>query len=486
MSQHSVRYLASLLLLASLLAAAPGGAEKLVERPEVRDAIALLDLWVEEQRTYHQLPGVAIGVVHDQQLVWSQGYGVRDLESKAPLTTKTIFRIGSVTKLFTAVAVLQLRDRGKFRLDDPVAQHLPWFSVEHNFEGEPEISIRHLLTHTSGLPREAAFPYWTTHVFPDREQFRQVVPSQRAIFPPAERYKYSNLGITLLGEIVAEVSGESYADYIHRHIAKPLGMLRTSTKPTAEHHRRMTTGYLRRQADGRRDVAEYYDTGAVAPAANIVSTIEDLARFAALQFRQGPQAGGKQILRGATLREMQRPHWVKANWRGGRGLGFSIARRDGKTIVSHGGWVAGHRTQFMLIPSEKIAVIAMTNADDGSPSLFANQAYDLVGDAIRRAVKPPPEPQVANPGWRKYLGTYTDPWGWEYQVLISGGQLVMYDHGYPPADEATSGLTRLTHVEGNTFLMEDGENVVFELDDGGRVERVRRRYEFLTPVEPAQ
>lgn len=478
--------LAATLLASCLLLPGAARAAELARDPGVADAITLLELWTEEQRAYREIPGLVIGVVHDQELVWARGFGVSDLETRAAVTPRTVFRLGSITKLFTATAVMQLRDAGQLRLDDPVSTYLPWFAVRNDFPGEPEITVRHLLTHTSGLPREAAFPYWTTHDFPTREQVRAALPRQDAVFPPASRYKYSNLGIALLGEIVAEISGLPYPEYLERHVLGPLGMASSSADPGPELRGRMTAAYLRRQDDGHRAIAEYYDTGAIAPAANMVSTVEDLARFAALQLSERPEAGGTQILRSSTLREMHRPHWVKEDWSGGRGLGFSVSRRDGKTVVSHGGWVAGHRSYLMLLPSEQIAVIVITNADDASPSHFATRAYDLLAPAIVAAVAPAPVPVVADPAWQALLGTYSDPWGWEYQVLILDHRLVMYEHNYPPEDAPSDGLTRLEPVSPNTFRMSDGELVVFELGEDGRVERVRRRYEYLYPAEPAR
>ncbi len=473
-----------------LLLASPLGAGELAKHPRVADAITLLDLWIEEQRSYHRLPGLAIGVVHDQELVWAKGYGTSDLETGAPVTPETIFRIGSITKLFTATAVMQLRDAGKLRLDDSVSRHLPWFEVQSPFEGEPEITIRQLLTHTSGLPREAAFPYWTTHDFPTRAQVREAVPGQEAVFAPASKYKYSNLGMTLLGEIVAAISGLSWEEYVERHIFQPLEMSDSSAAPEEEHFRRMTTAYLRRDADGTRKIAEYYETRAIAPAANIVSNVEDLARFAALQFRQGPQAGGerhpgggqtKHVVRASTLREMHRPHWIRESWTSALGLGFRISRRGGKTVVSHGGWVAGHRSHLLLVPAEKIAVAVMTNADDASPSLFSYRAYDVAGAAITKAIAPEPKEKQADPAWQRYLGEYTDPWGWEYKVMILNHELVFYEHNYPPEDDPGDALTRLEPVGEHTFRMSDGELVVFEIGEDGKVARIQRRYDYIYP-----
>ncbi len=487
----------SALLLAPPLHADAGD---LAKHPRIIDAVTLLDLWIEEQRSYNELPGLAIGVIHDQELVWARGYGVSDLDTRAPVTPETVFRIGSITKLFTATAVMQLRDAGKLRLDDPVSEHLPWFAVESSFTAEPEITVRHLLTHTSGLPREAAFPYWTTHDFPSREQIREALPGQDAVFAPASRYKYSNLGMALLGEIVTAVSGEPWADYLEKHVFGPLGMRDSSAAPGEALRRKMTTAYLRRTPDGRR-IADYYETRGIAPAANIVSNVADMARFAALQFSGTPgtgsarhPAGGQMkrhpaggqteyVLRASTLREMQRPHWIRDGWQSALGLGFRINRRRGKTVVGHGGWVAGHRSHLLMVPAEKIAVVVMTNADDASPSLFSGAAYDLVGAAIAEATAPVPEEKKADPAWQQYLGEYTDPWGWEYKVMILNGELVFYEHNYPPEEDPGDVLTRLEPVAEHTFRMSDGELVVFELGADGRVERIKRRYEYVYPKE---
>ena len=467
--------------------AEPVAADPLARRPAVAGALAVLDLWIGETLAARDLPGLSIAVVHDQELVWAQGYGFADLAARTPATPATLYRLGSVTKLFTATAAMQLRDAGKLRLDDPVAHHLPWFAVESEFADAPAITIRHLLTHTSGLPREAAFPYWTDHVFPGRDDVIAALPGQRAVFAPESRIKYSNLGVALLGEVVAAASGEPYAAYLERHLFAPLGMASTTVAPTAEHHRRRATSYLRRMPDGRRDAFDYYDTAALAPAANGVSSVLDLARFAMLQFRDPPADGAAQVLAGSTLREMRRPHRLADDWQSGRGLGFAVRRRTGKTLAFHGGWIGGNRSHFLLAPDGEVAVIVAINADDGDPGDFAYAAYDLLGPAIAEAVAPPPEPpgeKRADPAWRRYLGTYADPWHWEVKVLIVDGELVLYEHDYPPADDPAEGLTRLEPVAEHTFRMPDGEPLVFELDAAGRVERIRRRHDYLYPVPP--
>jgi CubicO group peptidase (beta-lactamase class C family) len=475
------------LLLTLFLSAASSRAQEpapLAEHPQVAAALKLLDLWIEEQRAGQDLPGLSVAVVHDQEMVWARGFGWSDVAAEVPATPQTLYRIGSITKLFTATAILQLRDAGKLRLDEPVATYLPWFRISGAPEGEPEITVLHLLTHTSGLPREGAFPYWTTHEFPSIEEIQEALPDQQATHPPATTYKYSNLGIALLGAIVTEVSGEPWVMYVDKHIFRPLGMTSTTAAPTEEHHRHRAISYMRRRPDGSRGIFGYYNTGGIAPAANIVSNVEDLARFARLQFRTQAQAGGEQILRGATLREMQRPHWVYDSWTGGRGLGFALSHEEGKTFVSHGGWVGGNRSQLLLEPGEKIGVLVMINADDGSPSFFAEKIYETLAPALAAASVPVAEsrPQP-DPVWERWVGLYQDPWEWQVRVLLLEGQLALYDYSYPPDEDPAAGLTPLEPLGGNRFRLPDGEVLTFELDGQGQVLRIQRRYEYLYPAD---
>ncbi len=219
---------------------------------EVGSAIRLFEAWVETQIAYRGLPGISLGVVYDQELIWSRGIGFHDLQQQAPATPSTIYRIASITKLFTSTAILQLRDAGMLSLDDPVAQRLPWFQIQQQQQDARAITIRQLLTHTSGLPREAAFPYWTDGVFPTREELIAALAHQAAVFAPETRWKYSNLALTLAGEIVAATSGQPYAEYVDRHILQPLGMRSTSVTLPDDQRPRLATPYGRRMPDGSR------------------------------------------------------------------------------------------------------------------------------------------------------------------------------------------------------------------------------------------
>jgi CubicO group peptidase (beta-lactamase class C family) len=405
-----------------LLLGSPARAQTSVaQHPEVEGAIKLLEAWIETQMAYRGQPGISVGVVYDQKLVWARGFGYADVEKKIPATPATIYRMASVTKTFTATAIMQLRDAGKLSLDDPVVKHLPWFNIKSEFAGAPVVTIRHLLTHTSGLPREAAFPYWMENNFPTIEQIRETLPNQEAAFAPETRWKYSNLALALAGEIVAVVSGSPYEVYVRDHILEPLGMSSSTMLFPEAHRSRLAVGYGRRMPEGNREIRPYMDCKGITPAANLSSTVEDLARYLAFEMSDG-KAGGKTILKGSTLREMQRVHWLRPDWRGGAGIGFSISRTNDRTIVGHGGSLAGYRTQISFSPDEKLGVIVLTNSDDGNPGFYVNQIFTALAPALKKAAPPAATVAQADPEWNKFAGKYRSPWG-DNEVLLVNGEL---------------------------------------------------------------
>ena len=182
---------------------------------------------------------------------------------------------------------------------------------------------------------------------------------------------------------------------------------------------------------------------------------------------------------------MQRIHFIYPSWSGGRGLGFALTRRDGRTYVTHGGWIGGHRTDFILDPERKLAAIALTNADDASPGLFARQALDVVGSAIAASAAAASKPSAStppDPAWQRYVGRYTDPWDWQIDVLVVDGTLCLDEQSYPPSEDADESLTRLTPAPDGTFRTPDGETVRFELGADGKVVKMYRRADYYVPV----
>ncbi len=476
----------SCFLLLAVSSAVQAQTAGIADDERFRSEVKLLESWIQQQIDYRNIPGLAVGVVYDRRLVYARGFGYADLEKKTPVTPQSLFRIASNSKTFTATAVMQLRDEGKLRLDDPIDKYLQDFSIGNPYPDAPPITIFHLLTHTSGLPREAAFPYWTDRKFPTMEQILKALPHQEMIYPPGQRIKYSNLGMALLGEIVAVVSGMPYEQYMEEKIFRPLGMTHTSVFLTEEEKKHLVTPYSRRFPDGSRRVMPFTEARGLAPAANITSNVEDLARFVALQFREGPRQGA-QVLSGYTLQEMHRLHFPNEKWTGGYGLGFRVWRQGEWTLCGHGGWVAGNRSQISFIPSERVGVTVLTNADDVSPSFFANRILEMLVPVIHAIVTPPPEEPHADPAWEKYTGIYTDPSWYVTEIMIYQGRLVMNGYNYPPDDDPHDDLVRLTSAGRDTFVMDgpngNGEKVVFLFDKSGKVEKVKVGENYIFPVK---
>ena len=189
-----------------------------------KEPIAVIDTWIEAQLAFENIPGVSVAIIKDQQLVWSKGYGYADVENKVPMKAETICSICSISKLFTSVSIMQLWEQGKLRLDDSVSMYLPDFKVKQSFESVP-ITIRGLLTHSAGLPRESDQPYWTwPFIFPTEKEINDRLDDQSTLYPSSREYQYSNLGMALLGQIVAKVSGMPYEQYVQEKILKPLGL----------------------------------------------------------------------------------------------------------------------------------------------------------------------------------------------------------------------------------------------------------------------
>lgn len=452
---------------------APVTARALAEQPEVSAALQVLDAWIAATVATREQPGVSIGIVYDQELIWSKGYGYADVQRKIPASPATAYRIASISKLFTSTAILQLRDAGRLQLDDPVAEYLPWFKIKNAHPDGPTITIRHLITHTSGLPREVPIPYWNEYNFPSRDEMIRLHNEQETIFAAETEWKYSNLALAIAGEIVAAVSGESYAEYVENQILKPLGMWATRAHPEPGMPG-LAVGYGRRVPGAPRRIEEFVDLDGLAPAGNLASTVEDLARFVSLEIAAaGDQpSSSTQILKRSTLREMHRVQWLRPNWQSGQGLGFAIRRVGEQVRIGHGGSVPGHRTQIEIAPADKLAVIVLTNATDGEPMLYLDQAFKIVGPAIARATEQPRATREADPAWERYVGTYT----WknsDAQILVLTGELTMI---VPEAENPWESRVALTPVGPHTFRMKgggaSGELLRFEVSSDGRVTRM--------------
>ncbi len=274
---------------------------------------------------------------------------------------------------------MQLREEGKVRLDDPVAKYLTWFKAKPAGDDDGPITIEQLLSHSSGLQREAG-DHWTSFEFPTADELRRLYATRQAAFAPSVRWKYSNLAYAVAGMIIEQVSGERWADYVDRNIFKPLGMLASSVDKNLPG---LAVPYGRRMPDGSREVLPFVDARGLAAATGVTSNLEDMAKFVSAQFRRGPR-GGAQIVSTGSLREMHRVRSVEDNWTSGTGLGFDITRFKDRTYVGHGGGYPGNTTHTLIQLDDKVGVIVLTNTNDSNPSDIARQLMATVGQAVAK------------------------------------------------------------------------------------------------------
>jgi len=335
--------------------------QSIKDNQEVKDAMNLVEKWIESQMTYNDIPGISMAITFKDQVIWKHAMGYSDLEKKTPMKTNSVYSICSISKLFTSIALMQLRDQGKVRLDDPISMHLPWFNIEQVHPDGPPITIESILTHSSGLPRESDYPYWNTpnFDFPTRKKMIEQLKNQKTLYPAYTYYQYSNLGLTLAGEIVSELSGMDYATYITKNILQPLGL--NDTQPYMPEDLigdKLATGYSAKTREGIRDKMSFFQANAITPAAGLSSTAEDLARFALWQIRL-LETGQEEVLKANTLKEMYRVHFLDPDWETTRGLGFGVYRNSGITFVGRSGSCPGYRSTvqlFVLQPSLAIGV----------------------------------------------------------------------------------------------------------------------------------
>ena len=480
-------FLATMLVFAPALGkdAKPSSAEAMLAHPAISGALAIIDAWIAGTQHYEQVPGISVGIVHDQDLIWTAGYGFSNLAKKRPAKADTIYSVCSISKLFTAIGIMQLRDDGQLALHDSVANHLDWFDIAQAHEGSGPITIESLLTHSSGLPRESNYPYWVgpEFPFPTRSQMIDRLAVQKTLYPSQHYFQYSNLALSLAGEIVAERSGQDYNTYINQKILKPLGMADTRTNyPDNLRGEQLAIGYTGMHRDLARKPVNPFFTRGITAAAGFTSSVNDLAAFASWQFRL-LENGGAEVLDANTLREMHRVHWVDPDWETTWGIGFNVRREGDITFVSHCGGCPGYITSFTMMPKDKLAAIVLTNAGDGPAGRLAVDILKVAGPAFDSVTKPEGEPI---PDLSMYEGNFESrPWGGETAVRQWGDQLAVLNL---PGNDLEASIIRLEYDQNHTFtrLTEDEERRepwTFELGDDGTTSRILRHSSIMSRIE---
>lgn len=434
------------------------------------EALRVADVWLDSVQVYGRIPTISAGVVVGDDLVWSAGYGTIDANHSIPADQHTIYSICSISKLFTSISLMQQWEQGKVTLDAPLTTYLPWATLKPAEDSGP-VTLRGLMTHSAGLPRESDSPYWSgpDFPFPTTEAIQAKIASQSALFPAQQHFQYSNLGLTLVGDVVEAVAKEPYAKYAEEHVLTPLGLKDTRPFfPVELWGKQMAVGYGALKRDGTRDAVKPFNTRGVTPAAGYTSTVEDLGKFASWQFRL-LKTGQGGVLKAPTLREMQRVQYMDPDWKTSWGLGFSVQHQDDHNYVGHGGDCPGYQTMLEMRNDDQTAVIIL-DAGAERPGAFVKSVFAILDK--RRDYKFKDPAPAAGVKLEEYAGRYTwQPWQSEAVVLPWAGGLVEITlPSENPADE----MTFLKPKGGDVFrrVRKDGseaEEYTFQRDASGKV-----------------
>ena len=305
-----------------------------------------VDDLVREQMRLRHVPGLALAVVRDGRVVKEQGYGLASVELNAPVTPATVFEIGSVSKQITAAAVMLLVEEGKVGLDDPVAKYLPEAPAEWG-----GVTVRHLLTHTSGLKNYTGLAGFELTERLKRDEFVRRIAAHPLAFAPGEAHSYGNTNYNLLGFVVEAASGRPYWEFVQERIFRPLGMTSTADRDPRNVIPNRAAGY---EWEGGRLVGRDYDLTDVFSAGAIVSTVRDLVRWdAALE--------SERLLKRSSLELV----WSPVRLNGGKsypyGFGWYIESLRGHRVVRHNGQTAGFAASIARYTDDRLTVIVLTN-----------------------------------------------------------------------------------------------------------------------------
>ena len=333
-----------------------------------------------DRQTTGRVPGLVGAVARKGEVVWTDAVGAADLEDReAPLDADTQFLIASITKTFTAVLVMALRDEGKLTLDDPIERHIP----ESSHEG---ITVRQMLSHVTGMQREPVGDVWDMLEFPDRAELVKGWNDAERVLKPHHRHHYSNLCYALLGEIVARLDGREWHRSLQARVLDPLEMTRTSVGLVAPN----ATGYYVPPFSDVPVKEPLLDISAMASAGALASTAAGLATWSG--FWADPV---EEVLSKDTVEEMCQPQIMSDldEWKLAWGLGVMIAHVEGRHYVGHTGGMPGHITgMFVHRDSATGGIVLMNTTSAPSPALVA---IELAGTAIERE---PVEPEPWTPG----------------------------------------------------------------------------------------
>lgn len=454
--------------------------------PEISELVA-------KSMSQDHIPGMSIGIVRGDSLAAYYSFGTQRLGVDLSPTAETISRVASITKTFTATAILQLRDLGRLELDDPLLVHMPDFTVASALEGALEgVTLRRMMTHYSGLRTEHPLTDWNAPSFPTTDELLNGLAEIEVVIPQDSQWKYSNLAVGLLGHVIEQVSGVPYEQYVYEEITGPLGLANTRYELDADQAKLKSTGYsppLPGSNESRE--APYAPLRGIAAAGQLHSNVEDLATWVSFQFSSGRANHPSKVLAASTLAEMHRPVYMLSGWKGGQAIGWTMQRQGDLVMHGHGGGIQGFSSNITFDIKSQTGAIMLANLWP------APTPYNLPAEIVALVVEqlgPVEEPtessllDVSSEQASKYLGRYWAEPGAYADVVFDG-----HGFGLGPLREGDYGLhapARLKHDprvrDEHSFRVAGGrgagELVEFSLGKDGHVESFKLGGFLYRPV----
>lgn len=367
------------------------------------------------------IPGVAIAVVNDQGILWSRHFGHSDVAATQPLTNDNSFRIGSITKLFTAIMVMQQVEAGRIELDAPVTTYLPDFQPNNPF-GKP-VTVRQLLQHTSGLVRESPAGHYFDNTGPSLKTVMQSLNGTTLVTEPGIVERYSNAGYNTLGYLLEQLLDKPYTTLIKEQMFEPLSMDNSRIRYSRFVRKHLAQGVMTPMNEPRQP-APVFDL-ASAPAGGIFAPLNDLATFASALLRDNNTDDGSHLmLKKDTLQAMWQPTEKFPN----RGLGFAMTQTAGHSGVGHGGTIYGFGSELEVLPEQNLGVVVISTHDIGN-SFAGRLAKHTLATVLANLDQQPlpefPASRIADYSTAQAITGYyaTDDGAYDLEITATDGTL---------------------------------------------------------------
>jgi CubicO group peptidase (beta-lactamase class C family) len=388
------------------------------------------------------LPGLAVGVIYQGELVYTRAFGFANVETEKPVTMDTVFRIMSISKTFTGIGLMQLWEQKKFDLDDPVNPHLKFMKVQHDDPEAPPVTFRHLLTHTSGIGETRGFVDFTrpvgglgakpdTRILPMPEYYNGRLKPE---IYPGEKWAYSNHAYAVLAQLIEDISGVPFPEYMIKNVFEPLGMTRTDYVMSERVRSELAQGYMFKQ--DHFEPVDYLRLNTPG-CGGIFSTVNEMAKYVAALMNGGKNQHGS-VIKPATLKMMMTSQLDTDPRVQSMGLAFILDKYGRYAIAEHGGGWPGFISDMRVAPGANTGVVVFTNSSSQAPGIIARDImHRLLGVANPDEKVPDPTIPQTPAIWSKLVGSYGPKpglltnarlwmgFGGELEVYIKGTQLMM-------------------------------------------------------------